>query len=77
VNATAPKVAVSTSAAAADWTEWPDVYSGKGGVVSGSGSPQLGSMWLRMKLIGRSRLWMYLMRQQAMNASQTAMPSRA
>ena len=45
-NATVPSSPVSTVAAADDWMEWPEVYSGKGGVgMNGSHS---GSMCLRM-----------------------------
>ena len=44
----APNVAVRTVAAAPDCTEWPEVYSGNGGVVRGSGLPQPWSMYWRM-----------------------------
>ena len=51
-NATlSPKVALRTSADAADTPEWPEGYSGKGGVgISGSHE---GSMTRRMYVRGR------------------------
>src|SRR5207237_9748022 len=62
--------AVSTVAAAADCVEWPDGYSGKGGVgISGS---QVESMMRRMYVRGRIRLNWYLYPHDATNASACA-----
>ena len=53
-----PSSAVITSAAAADTVEWPEGYSGKGGVgMSGS---QVESINRRMYVRGRMRLYLYL-----------------
>src|SRR5947209_3390424 len=68
-----PNIFVSTSAAAEDCTEWPDVYSGNGGVTRSG--VQAGSMRARMYVTGRSRLSRYLVFQQQMNASATANPT--
>src|SRR6185436_11738502 len=69
-NGTSPISAVSTVAAAADCVEWPDGYSGKGGVgMSGS---QVESMRRRMYVRGRIRLYWYLYPQDATNASACA-----
>src|SRR2546425_3444341 len=75
VNALTPNMSVRTVAAAADCTEWPDVYSGNAGVTRNA--DQTGSIKFLMYVSGRSRLYVYLVSQQLMNASATAMPTRA
>src|SRR2546423_15459515 len=69
---TGPNCAVRTAAAAADWTEWPDVYSGNGGATGGNGLPQWGSIVARVWVIGRRTLRSYMTTHQAENASAPA-----
>src|SRR5688572_5266002 len=65
----------STAAAAPDCVECPEVYAGNAGVpINGS---QVASMLFRMYVTGRCRLYTYFACQQQMNASWTAVPTRA
>ena len=65
-----PKVAPSTLTAAADCTEWPDVYSGKGGVEITVANA--GSNTRCMYVTGRTTIVRYFVRQHPMNASAMA-----
>ena len=66
-----PNSAISTSTAAPDCTECPDVYSGNGGV--GITVWNFGSKTRCTYVTGRTTLERYFSRQQPMNASAIAM----
>src|SRR5690348_10501038 len=69
-NGTAPRSDVIAVAAAADSVEWPDKYSGKGGVgIVGS---HVESMNARMYVRGRMRFSLNLYPHDEMNASARA-----
>ena len=79
-----PKKSASTVAAAPLNVLWPEVYSGKGGVISrgvqftsGSvaGFPSVSAA--RMAVMGRQKLTAYLQSQHRIAASAAAMLSRA
>src|SRR5437667_5967919 len=79
-----PKKAASTVAAAPLNVLWPEVYSGKGGVTSSgvqvgslvvSGLPSISA--LRMAVMGRQKLNVYLQSQAMIAASASAMFNNA
>ena len=70
-----PEKVMEDLEAAPDWTECPEVYSGKGGVVTMEVQPA--SIRSRMTEMGRIRLYSYLVHQQETKASNMPIPIRA